>query len=150
VGVGFSENFDAPSVWYWTAEFASLDLPVVEVPLPPSMTPPAKPVITLLGPPTNGEFMMIAETKLSFTWSWSQPLSADERFGVYLNSQGRTIQLGTVNVPQSGDQYHFATTAGNVPALPGQRSWYVRLEDTLTGEMREQSEERSIIFIPAP
>ncbi|MGD8854894.1 MAG: PKD domain-containing protein [Chloroflexota bacterium] len=150
VGVAFSENFDAPSVWYWTAEFASLDLPVVEVPLPPSMTPPAKPVITLLGPPTNGEFMMIAETKLSFTWSWSQPLSADERFGVYLNSQGRTIQLGTVNVPQSGDQYHFATTAGNVPALPGQRSWYVRLEDTLTGELREQSEERSIIFIPAP
>jgi hypothetical protein len=58
--------------------------------------------------------------------------------------------LGTVKAAQSGDQYHFATSAGNVPAQPGQRSWFVRLEDTLTGAWREQSEARPIIFVSEP
>lgn len=150
VGVGFSENFNAPSVWYWTAEFASLDLPIVQVPFPPTMTPPPEPVISLLGPPTNGEFLMTADTRLIFTWSWPEPLGADERFGVYLNSQGRTIQLGSVRVPQSGDQYHFSTSASNVPARPGQQLWFVRLEDTETGDSREQSESRPIFFVSEP
>jgi uncharacterized protein YkwD len=150
VGVGFNENFTAPSVWYWTADFASMDLPVVRVPLPPSMTPVPEPVITLLGPPTDGEFKLSADTNLMFTWSWPRPLEDNQRFGLYLRSRGRTTQIGTVSAPQFDDQYHFTTSAGNVPALPGQQSWFVRLEDTFSGEMHEQSEFRTIQFVSEP
>jgi PKD repeat protein len=150
VGVGYTVSFEAPSVWYWTAEFASLDLPVVQVPLPPTVTPVPEQKITLLGPPSNAEFVMSPETNLIFTWSWPTPVADGERFGVYLNTRGRTIQLGTVRTPQSGDQYHFATVAGNVPALPGQQFWFVRLEETLTGALKEESEMRPIAFVSAP
>lgn len=150
VGVGFGENYESPSVWYWTAEFASLDLPVVEVPLPTAIVPPPEPVVTLLGPPTDGEFLMNPETTLIFTWSWPVPLSAEQRFGVYLNSRGRTIQLGTVRTPESEDQYQFSTSASNVPAIPGQQSWFVRLENTPSGTMLEQTEPRPIVFLSEP
>lgn len=150
IGVGFAQDYQSPSVWYWTAEFASLDLPVIRVPLPPSITPTPEPVITLLGPPTDGDFALAADTNLIFTWSWPVPLSADERFGVYLNTRGRTIQLGTVSEPQSGDQYEFKTSAGNVPALAGQQTWFIQLEDTLSGITRERSDSRSIVFTAGP
>jgi uncharacterized protein YkwD/chitodextrinase len=150
VGVAFSENYNAPSVWYWTAEFASMDLPVIRVPLPSHITPPPEPVLTLLGPPTSGEFTLSADTNLIFTWSWPLPLDPGERFAVYLNSQGRRVQIGTVTEPQSGDQYQFTTSAGSVPALPGLQQWYVRLENTSTGAHSEQSESRPILFISEP
>jgi uncharacterized protein YkwD len=150
VGVGFSQNYSAPSIWYWTAEFASLDLPVIRVPLPIASTPAPIPVLTLLGPPSGGEFALSTGTNLIFTWSWPVSLSPDERFAIYLDSQGRTTQIGTVSQPQDGDQYVFTTSAGDVPARPGQQSWYVLLENTLTGEVSEQSETRPIVFIAAP
>jgi len=150
VGVGFSENFGAPSVWYWTAEFASLDLPVISVTLPVSPTPAPEPVLSLLGPPSGGEFALSAGTDLKFTWSWPVPLLPDERFAVYLDTQGRSTQIGTVSQPQDGDQYLFTISANNVPAQPGQQTWFVLLENTLSGGVREQSEARPIVFFTSP
>ena len=145
VGVGFSENMSSPSVWYWTAEFASLNLPVIRIPL--SEVPEPDPVINLLGPPRESEFLLSTDTNLIFTWSWPMPLAADERFAVYLKSRGRVLQLGTVSLPQLEDQYQFAISAANVPVLPGQQQWHVRLEETLGSGTRFESEAWPITFV---
>ena len=59
VGVGYAQNYDAPGVWYWTAEFAAGNLPAIrveEVPSPLNATP--EPVIQLLGPPQGSQFVL--------------------------------------------------------------------------------------------
>ncbi|UCG25565.1 MAG: CAP domain-containing protein, partial [Chloroflexota bacterium] len=144
VGVGFSENMASPSVWYWTAEFASLNLPVIRVPLPEAPEP--DPVINLLGPPRDSEFLLSTDTDLIFTWTWPKPLEPDERFAVYVKSRGRVLQLGTVRQTQSDDQYQFEISAANVPVLPGQQQWHIRLEETHGGGARFESEAWPITF----
>jgi PKD repeat protein len=152
VGVGFSENYAAANVWYWAAEFASLDLPVVHVSLPASAgaSPPPEPVIDLLGPPRDSAFLLTPDTNLIFTWSWPLPLTPDERFAIYVNSRGRTTQLGTVTQSGTENQYQFLISAANVPVAPGQQQWFVQLEDMLQGSMRDQSESWPINFLSEP
>jgi len=151
VGVGFSLNFGAPSVWYWTAEFASMNLPPVHVPIPrPADTagqqgegelldPNIPPAIQLLGPPQDSEFLLSNENYLIFTWSWPEPLLPDQRFAVYLNSRGRIYQIGAVRELQSGTQYQYKVLVSDVPVAPGNHQWVVRLEDSLQGEMLAES-----------
>ncbi len=154
VGVGFSQNFGAPSVWYWTAEFASMDLPPVHVPIPPPVsqdgegnrtnpnTPLAvaePPVIQLLGPPQGSEILLTNENYLIFTWTWPEPLLADQRFVVYLNSQGRIYQIGTVRDAQFENQYQFKVLVTDVPVAPGDHHWVVRLEDPLKAQLLSES-----------
>jgi PKD repeat protein len=150
VGVGYTLNFNAPSIWYWTAEFASMSLPVVDVPMPePTSVPPtAAPVLQLLGPPQNSEFALIPGNNLIFTWSWSKPLQDDERFIVYLQS-GRTFQIGVIDTPFAGNQYQFKAQVTSVPVSPGPYRWLVRLENLRTGEMVAETNPWPIEFIAA-
>ena len=154
LGVGFSQNFGAPSVWYWTAEFASMNLPPVHVPIPPpvsqegegngsnsntSLAVAAPPVIQLLGPPQGSEILLTNENYLIFTWTWPEPLLADQRFVVYLNSQGRIYQIGTVREAQSENQYQFKVLVSDVPVAPGDHHWVVRLEAPLQAQLLSES-----------
>ncbi len=151
VGVGFSLNFGAPSVWYWTAEFASMNLPPVHVPIPrPAETagqqgegelsdPNTPPAIQLLGPPQDSDFLLSNDNYLIFTWSWPEPLLPDHRFAVYLNARGRIYQIGAVREVQSGTQYQFKVLVSDVPVAPGAHQWVVRLEDSAQGEMLAES-----------
>lgn len=160
VGVGYSQNYNAPSVWYWTAEFASPDLPriVVEDPLEvddnsgvPAVTPVGQqPVqsqaIQLLGPPQNSDFTLTAETELIFTWNWANPLSPNQRFAIYLNSQGRIYQIGVVRDGQSGTQYQYKVQASNIAVVQGDHHWLIRLEDSELGEVLAESDYWPISF----
>ena len=147
MGVGYSLNFGAPSVWYWTAEFASLNLPPVHVPIPqpPETTGTNAPIaetppgIQLLGPPQDSDFLLSNENYLIFTWSWPEPLLTDQRFAVYLNSLGRIYQIGVVREAQSGTQYQYKVLVLDVPVTPGTHQWVVRLENSLKGEMLAES-----------
>lgn len=131
LGVGYTINFDAPNIWYWVAEFASLGLPVVDAPPPalPSPTATPEPVLQLLGPPQNSEFVLAADNYLIFTWSWTEPLQPGERFAVYLQSALRTFQIGAVQEPTAAGQYQLKLLATAVPAAPGDYQWQVRLEN---------------------
>ena len=155
VGVAYAMNLEAPNIWYWTAVFASISLPVVEVPevvptaLPgPAATPTPRPVLQLLGPPQNSEFVLAPDNNLIFSWSWPIPLQDGQRFVVYLQS-GRTFQIGTVQESLGNNQYQFKTAATNVPVTPGQYEWQVRLEDLRTGDVIEQSPFWAVQFLDA-
>jgi PKD repeat protein len=151
IGIGYTLNLNAPNVWYWTALFASLNLPVVSVPevTPVAVgTPTPVPVIQLLGPPQNSEFALAADNNLIFTWSWPLPLEEGQRFVVYLKS-GRTFQIGTVQQPLGNNQYQFKTQATNVPVSPGLYEWQVRLENLESGEVLEESPFWPVNFLPA-
>jgi hypothetical protein len=150
VGVGFAENYDAPGVWYWTAEFAASDLPAIRVEeVAPNVTATPDPQILLLGPPQDSQFVLSAENVLIFTWSWPVQLQASERFGVYLNAQGRTVQIGAVSQAVGADQYQFKVNADDIPAAPGLHEWQVRLENTIEGDTLEESPYWSVRFLDA-
>lgn len=155
VGVAYAVNLDAPNIWYWTAVFASMSLPVVEVPeiVPTALptlaaTPTPRPVLQLLGPPQNSEFVLAPDNNLIFTWSWNTPLLDGQRFVVYLKS-GRTFQIGTVQESLGNNQYQFKTAITNVPVTPGLYEWQVRLEDLRTGDVIEQSPFWPVQFLDA-
>ncbi|MFZ0546740.1 MAG: PKD domain-containing protein [Candidatus Promineifilaceae bacterium] len=152
VGVAYARNLDAPNIWYWTAVFASMSLPVVHVPEVVPTAPPATPtpvgVLTLLGPPQNSEFALITNNNLIFSWSWTASLDAGQRFVVYLKS-GRTFQIGAVQESLGNNQYQFKTAVTNVPVSPGLYEWQVRLEDLRTGEVLEESPFWPVQFLSA-
>ena len=151
VGVAYERNLDAPNIWYWTAVFASMSIPKVEVPeivATPVPNPTAVPVIQLLGPPQNSEFVLAADNNLIFTWSWNVPLAEGQRFVVYLKS-GRTFQIGTVQESLGNNQYQFKTAVTNVPVSAGQFEWQIRLEDFRSGEVLEESPFWPVQFLDA-
>ena len=134
VGVGFSENFSAPNIWYWTAEFGSPGLTPVRIELPTeseseTSLPPGPPELQLLGPPRDSEFTISAENDLIFTWQWTGSLENEQRFGLYLRANGRTIRLGSVEKADPGGQYQFSISTINVPVSSGIHEWQVKLEE---------------------
>jgi hypothetical protein len=143
-GVAFSENYNAPNVWYWAAEFGSLNLPRVEVSIPegfvgsPGLEVTA-PEITLLGPPQNSEFALTPGTNLIFTWSWPEPLSAEQQFSIYMQASGRTFRIGSVRETQPTNQYQFKVPSTAVPVTPGLHHWLIRLEDNSQGLLLHES-----------
>jgi PKD repeat protein len=150
VGVGFAENYSAPSIWYWAAEFAAGDLPAIRVDETTlSISPTPEPTIQLLGPPQESQFALSSDNFLIFTWSWPLPLQPDERFGLYLNAQGRFVQIGAVNEPAGENQYQLKVNAANVPAAPGDHQWQVRLENTIQGNLLHESPYWSVRFLDA-
>jgi PKD repeat protein len=133
VGVGFTTNFDAPNVWYWTAEFASIDLPVVGAPPPQAAEPEMSYELLLLGPPQSSEVVLSADAQLNFSWSWHGGVQEYQRFALYLSSGGRTFQTGVVRGSQSSGQYHFSADVSSFAVSPGLYSWQVKLEDSGQG-----------------
>lgn len=149
IGVGFTQNYGSPNVWYWTVDFASANLPPLRV---PEIQPlagidaiPAKPEIQLLGPPQASEFQLNQDNKLIFTWTWPDPLASDFRFVIYLRANGRIYQIGSTR-DSSGNQYQFTTSAALVPAGPGLHEWQVRLEDRGSASTIFESEFWPITF----
>jgi uncharacterized protein YkwD len=143
IGVDYEINLDAPNIWYWTAVFASMSIPKIEVPevvATPAPNPTPEPVLQLLGPPQNSEFVLTPDNNLIFTWSWNAPLETDQRFVVYLQDDGRTFQIGTVQQSLGNNQYQFKTAVTNVPVTAGQIEWQVRLENFRTSEVIKESQ----------
>jgi hypothetical protein len=143
IGVDYEINLDAPNIWYWTAVFASMSIPKIEVPevvATPAPNPTPEPVLQLLGPPQNSEFVLTPDNNLIFTWSWNAPLETDQRFVVYLQDDSRTFQIGTVQQSLGNNQYQFKTAVTNVPVTAGQIEWQVRLENFRTSEVIKESQ----------
>ena len=150
VGVGYAENYDAPGIWYWTAEFASGDLPAIRVEEVASpLDPTPEPQIQLLGPPQDSQFALSSDNFLIFTWLWQAPLEPDERFAVYMNLQGRVVQIGAVNQPVGEGQYQLKVNAADVPAAPGEHQWHVQIENSLLGDVIKESPSWSVRFLDA-
>lgn len=115
VGVAFVVDYDAPNVWYWTAEFGNNSGGAAA----PTLRP---------GGPANG-LMALNTTPLEFVWNWPVPLTGDQRFTVYLQGGGQSVALGSVAQPYLGTRYRLQTAVADLTPLTGELTWQVRLED---------------------
>jgi uncharacterized protein YkwD/PKD repeat protein len=152
VGVGYAVDYNSPNVWYWTAEFGSPSLPVVEVTLPEPPEPPQLPPVALLEPAPD----IIVTASLNyviFTWEWSDSLRSDQHFVLYWLDGEQELPLGTVSRPLLGSQYQLRLLASLLAPAPGtpsgQYHWQVRLVNTEDGRTLSESEPRPIqIIVP--
>ncbi len=135
VGVGFTVDYGAPNVWYWTAEFGN------------AFAAAAQPFVRLDGP-EPGLALMISEAA-TFSWNWPLPLEPGQRFVVYRLQDSAAVPLGEVTQPQLNTRYSFAMPASNDWDWVGAHTWQVKLEDE-NGAALLASESRPINFLPDP
>ncbi|MBK8432439.1 MAG: PKD domain-containing protein [Chloroflexi bacterium] len=107
VGVAQTTNYNAPNVWYWTAEFASSY---------GSITSQMHQAGIRLTAPTNGQEFFFGET-VYLRWVWPLPLTDNQRFALYLtNEEGEgerqiavvltpTALEALIGTPQEGQVY---------------------------------------------
>ncbi|MBK7895753.1 MAG: PKD domain-containing protein [Anaerolineaceae bacterium] len=140
VGVGYSVDFNAPSVWYWTAEFGN------------QFAAPTPPTLRVQEPAADFEAMVT--TLVNFSWNWPAPLAAGERFVLYLQTNRGAYPVATITQPTLGTRYSVQLaaedlTSGNarLQVNPGHYSWQLRLEN---GGTVVQSEARPITFTIDP
>ena len=143
VGVGYTVNFGAPNVWYWTAEFANPSLPpTVELP-PPAPAP--DPVIQLLNPLPESHFAT-SLAPLTFSWQWPNGLTSTEQFVVYLiGDDGRPLPIGTVYNPVEGQRFQLVVPGGDL--RPGIYVWQVQLQSRADGRSQVASESRPLHLV---
>lgn len=135
VGIGFTVDYSAPNVWYWTAEFGN------------AFAAAAQPFIRLAGP-EPGLALMISEAA-TFSWNWPLPLEPGQQFTVYRLQDDERIPLGQVAQPQLNTRYSFAMPASNDWDWVSDYVWQVGLEDA-NGTGLLSSEARPITFLPDP
>jgi uncharacterized protein YkwD len=140
VGVGFSFDFSAPSVWYWAAEFgnqfAAADAPLLRVQEPAA------------------DFEAMVTSLVTFSWNWAAPLADGEQFVLYLQTNRGDFPVATVTQPTLGTRYTVQLAANNLTSgnarlqvKPGNYSWQLRLEN---GGPIMQSTARPITFTIDP
>jgi PKD repeat protein len=140
VGVGFSFDFNAPSVWYWTAEFgnqfAAADAPLLRVQEPAP------------------DFEAMVTSLVTFSWNWPAPLADGEQFVLYLQTNRGDFPVATVTQPTLGTRYAVQLAANDLTSgsarlqvKPDTYSWQLRLEN---GSTIVQSEARPITFTVDP
>jgi uncharacterized protein YkwD len=135
VGVGFTVDFAAPNVWYWTAEFGN------------QYGAAAQPLLRVQSPVPGSESMIT--DLLNYGWNWPVPLAPDQHFTVYVYDNGRALPLGTTSQRQFGIRYTLQAAAFDTLVEAGEHEWQVKLEDDNENSLLE-SERRPIIFIPDP
>jgi PKD repeat protein len=132
VGVGFTTDYGAPNVWYWTAEFGN------------GFSAAAQPFIRLDRPQSETEFLI--SEPVTFSWNWPVPLQAGQQFTVY---GADDVVWGSVTVPQLGTRYGLRLPASMDWSWVGSTVWRVVLEDD-TGTVQLASESRIITFAGDP
>jgi uncharacterized protein YkwD/PKD repeat protein len=142
VGVGYSLDYNAPSVWYWTAEFGN------------QFAAPTTPTLRLQEPAPNLEAMVTS--LVTFSWNWPVPLAPGEQFVLYLQTNQGDFPIATVSQPTLGTRYAIQLAANNLSSgnarlqvNPGNYSWLLQLENR-GGNISMQSEARAIIFTIDP
>ncbi|MCA9935534.1 MAG: PKD domain-containing protein, partial [Anaerolineales bacterium] len=116
VGVGYRVDFNAPNVWYWTAEFGN------------AYGPQTGPFLRLSQP--EAEYASYLTSLVDYRWNWPLPLDEDESFAVYLYDGRQAQLLGEVNEPALGTLYRLQASAYDTLALQadGTYQWQVKLQ----------------------
>lgn len=140
VGVGYFGDFNAPNVWYWSAEFGNAFGARPDV------------ALRLQEPAQNTEAMVT--TAVTYAWNWPMPLSGGQRFVLYLHTQQGSFPIAEISQPTHGTYYavtlaadSFTTGNSRLQVLPGRYDWQVRLED---GGVLAEGERRTVAFLEDP
>ncbi|MDX1415981.1 MAG: PKD domain-containing protein [Candidatus Promineifilaceae bacterium] len=115
VGLGYTVDNSAPSVWYWTAEFGN-SFALAEA---PSLRVQA---------PADGLETLNSDL-ITFTWNWSQTLADSEHFSVYFYGGSSPIAIGKVKVPLTGTRFSLPLNLIDHPGLTGNLEWQIKLEN---------------------
>lgn len=145
VGVAQTTNYNAPSVWYWTAEFASSYGSIVA-----QMREAGIRQVQ----PANSAVYNFGET-IPFSWSWPLPLEGDQRFTVYLQTESTPQRIATINSPalieslmgrpQEGTIFAEQAQVNDLFTTAGTYGWFVQLEDG-TGTLLTASKVRPLVI----
>ena len=121
VGLGYTVDYKAPSVWYWTAEFgntsAAAEAPELRVQAPAA------------------DLEVLNSQHVAFLWNWPSPLSPAQQFAVYLSGANGSFAIGTVLEPIIGTQYRLDFDPLSIPDTFGDYQWHVRLENNRGAEI---------------
>ncbi len=135
VGLGYTVDYGAPSVWYWTTEFGN------------SFVLAEAPVLRVLSPDANLE--ALNSDLITFTWNWSQQLSSSDQFTIYMIGSGAPVAMGSVQDPILGTRYVLPLKALDIPNLLGTFQWQIKLENS-RGLVLAESAPRMITINPDP
>ncbi len=140
VGVGYFADYNAPNVWYWSAEFGN------------AFGARPAPTVRLQEPAHNTEAMVT--TAVTYAWNWPMALTGNQRFVLYLHTQQGSFPIAELSQPTHGTYYAvtlaadaFITGSSRLQVLPGRYEWQVRLED---GGVLAEGERRAIAFLEDP
>lgn len=134
LGVGYTVDYTAPNVWYWTAEFGN------------ASGPADAPALRLARP--TGEVEAMESTAVTYGWNWPLPLQEGESFTLYWYDGRQAVPVATTSQPRLGSRYAIALDAHSLDWDPGAYQWQVKLErgDTVLAE----SETRPMTFLLDP
>ncbi len=135
VGLGYTVDYTAPSVWYWSTEFGNA-----------SAAPDA--AVLRIQTPSSGLELLNSE-EIAFSWNWPLPLAATEQFTVYLNGPSGQVAVGTVSQPATGTLYSLTFTPATDRELIGDFNWQIKLENNRGAEITG-SERRALTINPDP
>jgi PKD repeat protein len=140
VGVGYSADFNAPNVWYWSAEFGN------------AFAARPVPAVRLQEPAQNTEAMVA--TAVTYAWNWPVALTGNQHFVLYLHTQQGSFPVAELYQPTHGTYFavqltadSFTSGSSRLQVLPGRYEWQVKLED---GNVLAEGERRSIAFREDP
>lgn len=115
VGVGYSVDYSAPSVWYWTTEFGN------------TFAPDELPTLRMQSP--AGEIEVLNSDTVTFTWNWSQPLNPSEQFSLYFYGPGNPTRAAAISQPILGTRFAMPIHLLDHPTILGAVEWQVKLEN---------------------
>lgn len=115
VGVGYTQDFSAPNVWYWTAEFGN------------AFAAPIAAALRLRGPQPGSEWLNTDVVR--YAWNWPAPLADGQAFVVKMDVSGEEVTLGLVNQARNGAYYVLETDALALTQAVGAATWWVELSD---------------------
>ncbi len=134
VGVGYTVNYGAPNVWYWTAEFGN------------QYGAATIPQLRMFSPEAGVE--VLNSDLLTFGWNWPLPLTENQSFELELTTEETPILLETVVQPSLGTYYEVETDLLAYPSAIGNVSWQVKLVQGATTQLA--GEQRQLIVLPDP
>lgn len=134
VGVGYTVNYAAPNVWYWTAEFGNqygaATVPQLRMQLP------------------DAGIDVLNSDVLTFSWIWPLPLNDDQSFELELTTDDETIALASITEPRWGTYYQVETDLLAYDSAVGNVSWQVKLMQGATSQ--QMSDQRHLVVLPDP
>ncbi len=123
--------------------------------VPPTFTPTATPIplpvfaptatITLLGPPDGSRLM--AQDSVTVYWTWMEPLTEDQYFGVYLQDESGESRVGRLEEANFGGGYRWQTAARNLVDGSGDVQIIIKLETILSSTPLLTSEPRTLVIL---
>ncbi|KAA3665346.1 MAG: PKD domain-containing protein [Chloroflexi bacterium] len=134
VGVGYTVNYAAANVWYWTAEFGNQY--------------GAASMAQLRMHSPDGGVDVLNSDLLTFSWNWPLPLIENQSFELELITEDESILLAAVAQPSWGTYYQVETDLLSYPTAIGNVNWQVKLVQGVTTQ--QTGEQRQLIVLPDP